>query len=82
MNVADVVLILGAVGALITVITSAVVSLRRIESVKTEIKEDVQAVHKIVNQQRTDMLAYQKTLIDALTSRGIHVPTDKSILKE
>lgn len=82
MNVTDAVTILGAVGALITVIAAAVVSLRRIDSVKTELKQDVQAVHKIVNQQRTDMLAYQKTLIDVLIAKGIHVPSDKSLLKE
>lgn len=82
MNVADVVLIIGAVGGLVTVITASVVSLRRIDSVKTELKGEVQAVHQIVNQQRTDMLAYQKTLIDVLIAKGIHVPTDKSLLKE
>jgi hypothetical protein len=81
-TVSDVVLILGAVGALVTVITAAVVSLRKIDTVKKELREDVQAVHKIVNQQRTDMLAYQKTLIDVLVSKGIHVPTDSSLLKE
>lgn len=82
MSVADVVLIISALGALVTVITSAIVSLRRVDNLKVELKEDVQAVHKIVNQQRTDMLAYQKTLIDVLISKGIHVPTDKSVLKE
>lgn len=82
MTPADVVLIIGAVGALVTVITSAIVSLRRIDSVKVELKEDVQAVHKIVNQQRTDMLAYQQTLTDLLVREGIRVPTDKSILKD
>lgn len=82
MSVADVVLLISAVGGLVTVITAAIVNLRRIDSVKVELKEDVQAVHKIVNQQRTDMLAYQKTLTDLLISKGIHVPTDKSVLKE
>lgn len=82
MTVADVVLILGAIGALVTVVTAAIVSLRsKIDSVKVELREEVQAVHKIVNQQRTDMLAYQKTLIDVLISKGIHVPTDDSLLK-
>lgn len=81
-TVADVVLILGAVGALVTTVTAAIVNLRRVKAMKMELKEDVQAVHHIVNQQRTDMLAYQRTLIDALTAQGIHVPTDKSLLKE
>lgn len=81
-TVADVVLILGAVGALVTTVTAAIVNLRRVKAMKMELKEDVQAVHHIVNQQRTDMLAYQRTLIDALTAQGINVPTDKSLLKE
>lgn len=71
MSVPDVVLIIGAIGALVTTVTAAIVSLQRIEK-----------VHKIVNQQRTDMLAYQKTLVDALKAQGIHVPADKSLLKE
>lgn len=82
MSAADVVLIIGAVCALITAVTASIVSLRRVEIAKKEIKQDVQAVHQIVNQQRTDMLAYQKTLVDTLKASGIHVPTDKSLLKE
>ena len=82
MTTADVVTLIGAIGGLITVVTAAIVSLRKIERVKVELKEDVKEVHKIVNQQRTDMLAYQKTLIDVLVARGINVPTDKSLLKE
>lgn len=89
MSPADIVLVIGAVGSLVTVITAAIVSLRRIkdvkagvDNVKTELKGDVQAVHAIVNQQRTDMLAYQKTLIDLLIAKGIHVPADKSMLKD
>lgn len=89
MTTADIILIIGAVGSLVTVITAAIVSLRKIkdvkadvDDVKTELRGDVQAVHAIVNQQRTDMLAYQKTLIDALVSKGIHVPMDKSLLKD
>lgn len=93
MEASDIVLILGAIGVLVSALATAYVSIRRIDDVKVELKDevnivkteiqgDVQAVHKIVNQQRTDMLAYQKTLIDALISSGIHVPTDKSVLKE
>lgn len=80
--VADVILILGAVGALVTTVTASIISIMRMKTMKAELKEDVQAVHKIVNQQRTDMLAYQKTLIDVLISRGIHVPADASLLKD
>lgn len=79
MSVADIVTILGALGALVTVIAAAYVSIRKIDTVKTELKEDVQAVHKIVNQQRTDMLAYQSKLVDALNAAGITVPHDEAL---
>jgi len=64
-------MILGAIGVLITAVAGAIVTLRRVD-----------AVHKIVNQQRTDMLTYQKTLIEALITSGIHVPRDQSLDKE
>lgn len=77
MTAHDLVLVIGAVGGLITVIVSAIVNLRRAEAMKTEIKSDVKAVHEIVDQQHADMLAYQKTLIDALIARGIEIPENK-----
>lgn len=86
MSVADVVLLLGAVGVLITTITTAIIALRRVETVKEAVQEtketlskEVQDVHKIVNQQRTDMLIYQDKLISSLVAAGIHVPEDKSL---
>jgi energy-converting hydrogenase Eha subunit H len=86
MPVSDIVLLLGAVGVLITTITTAIMTLRRVDTVKeqveivkTEIKDDVQAVHKIVNQQRTDMLAYQDKLVVAIKAAGLHVPVDESL---
>lgn len=36
-------------------------------------------IHKIVNQQRTDMLKYQRALKNALKAAGIDVPEDQSI---
>lgn len=41
----------------------------------------VQEVHKIVNQQRTDMLQYQKALMAALSAAGIAIPADQSQLE-
>jgi nitrate reductase gamma subunit len=82
MPVSDIVLLLGAVGVLITTITTAIMTLRRVEKVKERVetvKEDVQGVHKIVNQQRTDMLAYQEKLIHALLTGKVPVPTDDSL---
>jgi hypothetical protein len=78
-SVTDVVLLMGAVGVLITTITTAIMTLRRVEATKTVLRQDVQDVHKIVNQQRTDMLSYQEKLIASLVTAGIHVPEDKSL---
>jgi hypothetical protein len=41
----------------------------------------VPSVHKIVNQQRTDMLRYQRALIVALKAHGVEVPDDQSTLE-
>lgn len=79
MPASDIVLIITALGVLIGTIASAIVTLRRVDSVKVELKEDVQGVHKIVNQQRTDMLAYQEKLISALRASGERVPPDESL---
>lgn len=46
-------------------------------AVSTGVKAD--AVHKIVNQQRTDMLRYTEALVRALKSAGVEVPVDQSI---
>ena len=42
-------------------------------------KRQVQSVHKIVNQQRTDMLRFQEALVRALIAAGIEVPIDQSL---
>lgn len=41
----------------------------------------VQTVHKIVNQQRTDMIQYQKALIALLKHHDIDIPEDQSTLQ-
>jgi beta-lactamase regulating signal transducer with metallopeptidase domain len=81
MTIADVVLLLGAIGVLITTISTAIVTLRRVKESKETLQQDVQEVHKIVNQQRTDMLAYQEKLVMALEAAGVHVPEDQSLTK-
>jgi len=78
-SVTDVVLLMGALGVLITTITTAIMTLRRVDATKEVLRQDVQDVHKIVNQQRTDMLLYQDKLVASLVSAGIHVPEDKSL---
>jgi beta-lactamase regulating signal transducer with metallopeptidase domain len=82
MSVADIVLIIGAVGVLITTVTTAIATLRRVESTKQVLRKDVEAVHKIVNQQRTDMLLYQDKLVASLIAAGIHVPEDKALRRK
>lgn len=36
-------------------------------------------VHKIVNQQRTDMQRYQEALVAALQNAGVDIPRDESL---
>jgi hypothetical protein len=40
----------------------------------------IMPTHKIVNQQRTDMLRFQTVLINTLTLHGIDIPPDQSKL--
>lgn len=62
-------LILGAVATLTTAVSTAIVLV---------LKSRVAEVHKLVNQNRTDMLAYQQDLVAALQAGGLIVPRDKS----
>jgi hypothetical protein len=69
MNAEGIALILGAVATLTTAISTAIVLI---------LKSRVAEVHKLVNQNRTDMLAYQQDLVEALQAGGLIVPRDKS----
>ena len=66
----------GTVAGLITAIATMVTAIGGIY-----LGRRVQEVHKIVNQQRTDMLQYQKALIALLNHHGITVPEDQSQLQ-
>jgi hypothetical protein len=44
--------------------------------------KSVNDVHKIVNQQRTDMQRYQRALVRALENHGIDVPVDQSLIDD
>jgi len=86
MTATDIAIILGAVGILTTSIAGAVKTLRQVDAIKGQVeetkatlREDVQAVHEIVNQQHTDLVTYQDSLIKALQRAGVHVPKDESI---
>ena len=69
MTAEGVALILGAVATLVTSLSTAIVLVLR---------RDVSKVHKLVNQSRSDMLAYQGDLVQALQKGGLIVPRDKS----
>ena len=69
MSAEGVALILGAVATLVTSVSTAIVLILR---------RDVAKVHTLVNQNRTDMLAYQADLVEALQDGGLIVPRDKS----
>jgi hypothetical protein len=66
----NVVLILGAVAALITTVTASFIALRR----------EIKSVHSIVNQSSTDAKAYNLKLSDTLREHGINVPVDDSVV--
>jgi len=69
MTAEGIALILGAVATLTTAVSTAIVLI---------LKAKVAEVHKLVNQNRTDMLAYQQDLVAALQAGGLIVPRDKS----
>jgi len=71
--------IAGLVTALATMVTAVggIYLGHRMQSTSTRVEQ----VHHIVNQQRTDMVQYQKSLIAALIKAGIEVPDDQSSLE-
>jgi hypothetical protein len=69
MTAEGIALILSATATLVTAIAAAVVLI---------LKRDVQKVHALVNQNRTDTLQYQSDLIAVLQANGIIVPRDRS----
>jgi hypothetical protein len=67
----------GVITAIATVLTAAgglVAAIRLLIPILHQTKE----VHKIVNQQRTDMMRYQRALEHALKHAGIALPIDQS----
>jgi hypothetical protein len=67
--------IITAIGVCITAVGGLVAAF----TVFLPILRDVRSTHKIVNQQRTDMLKFQRTLIKTLVAHGIEVPEDQSL---
>ena len=52
---------------------------KRQDDIETRLADQIQEVHKIVNQQRTDMQSYQAVLKTALEQAGVAIPVDKSL---
>lgn len=70
--------VISAVAAVFTAVALVITAVATlIRSRKVEAKVD--QVHKIVNQQHTDLKNYQRALIRALEAHGITIPVDQSI---
>jgi hypothetical protein len=74
-TLAGVVTAFGTMFTAVALIITAVAGLIRAKRVEATLD----GVHKIVNQQRTDLLNYQRALIRALRGAGIDVPEDQSV---
>lgn len=70
----------GSLTAFFTLMTAIVVTIGALVARQTSKKVDT--VHKIVNQQRTDMQNYNRALIKALRAHDIEVPDDQSVTGE
>jgi hypothetical protein len=66
------------VNTFIVAVTALVVAVTALIPVLLTLRE-TKKVHKIVNQQRTDSVAYQLKLTNALRADGIDVPVDDSV---
>ena len=61
------------------IITAAATLITALAGAAVLIIAEVRKVHKIVNQQRTDMLKYQDHLVKTMRAAGLHVPDDESL---
>ena len=69
-----------AVAARVTGAANLLAKQNELVAAATEVTQTkLDEVHKIVNQQRTDMLRYQAVLLAALEAAGVPVPADASI---
>jgi len=70
---------LDGVGTLAGVVTAIATLLTAVGGLLLAVKV-IMPTHKIVNQQRTDMIRFQKVLINTLKEHGIDIPEDQSKL--
>jgi len=57
---------------------TAVAGLRPLLKKAKQVEIKVDDVHRIVNQQRTDMMNYQAALMEAMKQAGVDIPVDQS----
>jgi len=74
-TLAGVITACGTMFTAVALIITAVAGLVRSRKVEAKVDD----VHKIVNQQRTDMQNYNRALINALQRHDIEVPADQSL---
>ena len=73
-----------SIAGIITAVTTTIIALGGLVTaigVLLPILRGTRQIHRIVNQQRTDMENFQRALIRALTDAGVPVPIDQSIPK-
>lgn len=84
MSGAEWVSIIAAIGTAVSAILAGLVVLLRRDVKETQeqvrdTQEQVEEVHHIVNQERTDSVAYRLLLTDTLRRAGVKVPVDPSV---
>lgn len=67
--------VITAIATLVTAIGGLLLAFKTVLPMYRQVEE----THKIVNQQRTDLMRYQVALVRALRESGIDVPIDQSI---
>jgi hypothetical protein len=66
-----------ALATFLTAVIGAIVAVKALKVNKNTLVLN-ESTHKIVNQQRTDMLQFQGVLINTLLSHGIEIPRNKA----
>lgn len=68
---------MGSIAGIITAIATVITAIGGLLLILRQTRK-IDDVHKIVNQQQTDLRNYQGALIRALREKGITVPIDQS----
>jgi hypothetical protein len=76
--IATVLTAIGGVILSVTVLIPLLHETRHVKQTTEDVKVTTEDTKHLVNQQRTDMVNYQRALVRTLKSHGIEVPTDQS----